>query len=322
MRRRDFIASGLALVWPVSALAQQTVKPTVGVLLSVSPDGYAGRIGAFLRGLEDAGFIADQNVTIEYRWADGRMDRLPSLAADLVLNKVSVIAALGGPFPAMAAKAATQTIPVVFGSPDDPIKLGLVESMARPGGNITGISYLTGELVAKRLELLRRIVPTAKRIAMFVNPANPTRVKSIVTEASAIGLSIQLFETGSTGDIDAAFKAVANQRPDAILIAPDPFFQGHRGQLADLAVRHALPVSYSVRGFCDVGGLVCYGADINDGFRQVGVYSGRVLRGEKPADLPVVQATKFEFIINLKTAKALGLEIHPQVLATADEVIE
>jgi putative ABC transport system substrate-binding protein len=242
------------------------------------------------------------------------------------MGKVSVIAALGGPFPAMAAKAATQTIPIVFGSPDDPIKLGLVDSMARPGGNITGISYLTGELVAKRLELLRRIVPTAKRVAMFVNPANPARVTFLVAEAeaaaSAIGLSIQLFKTASSSDIEAAFETLAAQRPDAILIAPDPFFQGHRVQLANLALRHALPVSYSVRDFCDVGGLVCYGADINDGFRQVGVYTGRVLKGEKPADLPVLQATKFEFVINLKTAKTLGLEIHPQVLATADDVIE
>jgi putative tryptophan/tyrosine transport system substrate-binding protein len=326
MKRRDFLAvlGGAATAWPLGARGQQ--RAIVGVLLSVSPEGYAERMRAFRHGLRESGYIEGQNVTLEYRWAEGQMDRLPALATELVRQKVAVIAALGGPFPAVAAKAATTTIPIVFGTPDDPVKLGLVKSLARPGGNLSGVHYFTGELVAKRLELLRGLVPKTRRIAMFANLANSTRMASIVRETEAagraMGLRIETIKTGSSGEIEAAFNALAAQRPDAIFVAPDPFFQGHRVQLVELAARHAIPVSYSVRDFCDVGGLMSYGADINDGFRQVGIYTGRVLKGEKPADLPVLQATKIEFVINLKTAKALGLEIHPQLLATADEVIE
>jgi putative ABC transport system substrate-binding protein len=327
MKRRAFlgVVGGAAAAWPLAARAQQKAT-LVGALLSVSPDGYAERMRAFRHGLQESGYIEGQNVAIEYRWAEGHIDRLPALAADLVLHKVAVIAALGGPFPAVAAKATTTTIPVVFGTPDDPVKLGLVRSLARPGGNLTGVYYFTGELVAKRLELLRRLVPKTTRIAMFVNLANSARMAPIVREAEtvgrAMGLHIQIFEIRNSSEITAAFNMFADQRPDAMFVAPDPFFQGHRVQIVELAARHAIPVSYSVRDFCDVGGLMSYGADINDGFRQVGIYTGRVLKGEKPADLPVVQATKIEFVINLKTAKSLGLEIHPQLLATADQVIE
>lgn len=328
MKRRDVIAGlgGMVVAWSLAARAQQPTIPVIGVLLSVSSDGYAERMRAYLNGLKESGYVDGQNVAIEYRWAEGRVDQLPELAANLVLRKVSVISALGGPSPAMAAKAATNTIPIVFGTPDDPIKLRLVESLARPGGNLTGVFYFTGELVAKRLEILRRLVPGATRIAMFVNPANPERMASVVTEAETVGramqLRIEIYKTGSRGEIEMAFRTLADQRPDAIFIAPDPFFQGHGVRIVELAARYAIPVSYSVRDFCDVGGLMSYGADINAGFRQVGIYTGRVLKGEKPADLPVLQATKLEFVINLKTAKQLGLEIHPQLLATADEVIE
>jgi putative ABC transport system substrate-binding protein len=231
MKRRDFLAvlGGAATVWPLGARGQQTA--IVGVLLSVSPEGYAERMRAFRHGLQESGYIEGQNVTLEYRWAEGQMDRLPALATDLVRQKVAVIAALGGPSPAVAAKAATTTIPIVFGTPDDPVKLGLVKSLARPGGNLTGVHYFTGELVAKRLELLRRLVPKTKRIAMFVNPANSTRMASIVRETETAGL-----KTGSSGEIVAAFNALVAQRPDAIFVAPDPFFQGHRVQLVELVI--------------------------------------------------------------------------------------
>jgi putative tryptophan/tyrosine transport system substrate-binding protein len=331
MRRREFISllGGTAAVssvcWPRVARAQQPM-PVIGFLGAVSPDGLTERLRGFRQGLKETAYGEGENVAIEYRWADNRLDLLPGLAADLVRKRVAVIVAAGGTAPAIAAKAATTTIPIVFIVPEDPVQLGLVASLSRPGGNLTGANIFIGELVPKRLELLRELVPSMTRVAVFVNPANPARAASQVKEAEqagrAMGLQIQIFNAGTGREINAAFATLARERPDALFVAPDPFFVGRRVQLATLAARHAIPTSFSVREFAEAGGLMSYGTNIVDAYRHAGVYAGRVLKGAKPADLPVVQSSKFELVINAQTALMLGLTVPSSLLATADEVIE
>jgi putative ABC transport system substrate-binding protein len=300
--------------------------PVIGFLNAVSAEGFAERLRAFRQGLKDNGYVEGENVRIEYRWAENQIDRLPAMAIDLVHRQVAVITATGGSAPALAAKAATTTIPVVFGSPEDPVKLGLVASLSRPGGNMTGINFFTADLVAKQLGLLRELVPHAVRVAVLLNPAYGTRAESTVDEAEAVarvlGLQIQIFKARSAREINAVFATFLQERPDALFVAPDPFFVGRRVQLANLAARHAIPASYSNRDFPEAGGLMSYGTDIPDAYRQVGVYTGRVLKGAKPADMPVAQSTKFQLVINLQTALLLGLTVPPTLLARTDEVIE
>jgi putative ABC transport system substrate-binding protein len=283
-------------------------------------------VRGFRQGLKEAGFIEGENVGIEYRWAENQLDRLSALAADLVRKRVTVIFANGGTAPAIAAKAATTTIPIVFVIPEDPVSLGLVASLSRPGANLTGVNFFFGELVPKRLELLRELVPALTQVAVFVNPANPARAEFLVREAESaghtMGLRIQVFNTGTIREINAAFTALASQRPDALLVTPDPFFTGRRTQIATLAARHWVPTSFSARDYVEAGGLMSYGPNINDAFRQAGAYTGRVLKGAKPADLPIERPSKFELVLNLKTAKALGLTLPPSVLARADRVLE
>jgi putative ABC transport system substrate-binding protein len=326
VRRREVILLlGGAIAWPLAAHAQQPM-PVIGFLGAVSPTGFSDRLQAFHQGLKDTGYAEGANVAIEYRWADNQLDRLPAMAADLVRRQVAVIVASGGTAPTIAAKAATTTVPIVFAIPEDPVKLGLVASLARPGGNLTGVNFFFGELVPKRLELLRELVPAMTRVAVFVNPANPARAELHAREAEttgrAMGLHIRTFNVGSSGDIDAAFATFARERPDALFVSPDPFFTVRRVQLATLAARHAIPTSFPAREPVDAGGLISYGPNVNDAFRQTGVYTGRVLKGAKPADLPVLQSTKFELVINARTAQMLGLTVPSSLLATADEVIE
>jgi ABC-type uncharacterized transport system substrate-binding protein len=321
IRRRQFIRLlGGAAAWPLAARAQQGT-PVVGII-SAAP---AHLLDAFRRGLAETGYIEGQNVAIEYRMAEGRYDRLPDLAADLVRRQVSVIAAVGST-PTLAAKAATQTIPIVFGIGEDPVTLGLVASLARPGGNATGINFFVAEIVAKRLGLLRELLPTAARIAVLVNPTNVSNAlatrRDAEAAAGALGLQVLFFNASSSGEIDAAFAALMREQPDALLVAPDGFFVNRRVQLTALAARHALPATYAVREYVEAGGLMSYGTSIPDMNRQVGVYAGRILKGAKPAELPVVQATKFDLVINLQTARLLGIEVPPMLLARADEVIE
>jgi putative ABC transport system substrate-binding protein len=328
MRRRDFITllGGAAVGWPHAARAQQPAIPVVGFLNSSPPDPNAERVRAFRQGLKDVGYVEGENVAIEYRWADNQNDRLPALAAELVRRRVAVIVATGGTLPALAAKAATTTIPIVFGVGGDPVRLGLVASLARPGGNATGMNFFLGELTAKRLELLRELVPAAARVAVLVNPANAARAESTTKDAAmaahAMALQIKIFDASTSGELHAAFESLARERPDALFVGSDPFFTIRRVQLATLAARHGLPATFASRDKVEVGGLMSYGTNINDAFRQNGVYTGRILNGDKPAELPVVQSTKFELVINLSTAKALGLEVPPTLLARADEVIE
>jgi putative ABC transport system substrate-binding protein len=330
MKRREFIAliGGVAaapFASPLTAFAQQAM-PVIGFLHTASAAPFARYVAAFRRGLGEAGYVEGRNVAIEYRWAEGRFDRLLELAADLVRHRVSVIATPGGTAGALAAKAATATIPIVIGIPDDPVKFGLVTSLARPGGNATGINFFTAELVAKRLGLLRELVPQAARIALLVNPGDATNaattVKSVEAAAHTIGLRIQVVNASTSDEIDAAFATLVRERVDALFVAPGAFFNTRRVQLATLAARHAIPAAYAVRDYPEAGGLMSYGTSIGDMFRQVGVYTGRVLKGEKPSDLPVLQPTKFELVINLRTAKALGLAVPPTLIARADEVIE
>ncbi len=332
MKRRAFITLlGGTVAWPLAAMppaahAQQPVLPIVG-LLSPQASGPATQLlDGFRRGLAEEGYVDGQNVTIEYRLSEGRFDRLPELAADLVRRQVSVIAVPGNLTAVLAAKDATQTIPIVFGVPEDPVKLGLVASLARPGGNATGINFFVAEVVAKRLELLRELVPAVARVAVLVNPANVVPAAStrrdVEPAARALGLHVQFYEASTSGEIDAAFAALVREQADAVFVPPDAFFTSRRVQLISLAARHALPVTYSGRHFVEAGGLMSYGTSVTDMYRQVGAYVGRILKGAKPADLPVVQASKFELVINAQTAKLLGLTVPPMLLAHADEVIE
>jgi putative tryptophan/tyrosine transport system substrate-binding protein len=328
MKRREFITllGGVAAGWPLAARAQQPTMPVIGFLGAVSLEGTAERVRAFRQGLKDAGYVEGENVAIEYRWAENQLDRLPALTSDLIRKQVAVIVAAGGTAPVIAAKAATTTIPIVFVIPEDPVQLGLVASLSRPGGNVTGVNFFFGEVVPKRLELLREFVPSMRRVAVFVNPANPARAESLVREAEstgrAMGLHIQTFNTGTGREINAAFATLARERPDALFVLPDPFFNDRRTQLATLAARHAVPTSFPARSYVEAGGLMSYGTNINDAFRQAGVYTARVLKGARPADLPVVQSTKFELVINAQTALMLGLTVPASLLSTADEVIE
>jgi putative ABC transport system substrate-binding protein len=327
MRRREFITFlGAATAgWPLMARAQQQpAMPVVGFLNSASADGYASMAGAFKQGLKETGYIGGSNVAIEYRWANDQYDRLPALAADLVGKRVTVIFA-NGPSVA-AAKAATNTIPIIFLTGDDPVRLGFVASFNRPGGNATGIAILSGELAAKRLELLRKLVPHARTIAVLINPDyRPVsqRFKAdIEAAAGPLGLMIQFLEANNEREIIGAFNSFVQTPPGALLVGPGPFLDSRRDLLVALTAQRAIPAAYETRATAVAGGLVSYGADVADGYRQAGIYTGRVLKGENPADLPVLQATKFELVINLKTAKALGLDVSLGLTAGADEVIE
>jgi putative ABC transport system substrate-binding protein len=328
LKRRKFIAllGGMAGAFPLTVSAQQAAMPVVGFLGSVPDRSAALMRDAFRQGLKDTGYIEGQNVSIEFRSPVNQLDELPALATELVRRGVALIAAPGGPAPAFAAKAATTTIPIVFLVGEDPVGLGLVASLARPGGNLTGINFFVTELTAKRLELLRELVPTATRIAVLVNPSNAANtnvtVRDIESAARAMGLQIEVLEANTSREIDAAFATFARERPDALFVASSPFFLGRRLQIAHLATRYAIPAVYPYRDYADVGGLISYGTSLTDAMRQVGVYSGRILNGTKPADLPVVQSTKFELVINAETARMLGLEVPPTLLARADEVIE
>jgi putative ABC transport system substrate-binding protein len=326
MRRRDFIslAGGAAAFWPVAAGAQQPAMPIIGFLDSSSADEYAPFLAAFRSGLNEAGFIEGRNVAIEYRWADGRYDRLPALAAELVRVPVAVLVATGITA-AVATKAATATIPIVFNTGGDPIRFGLVASLNRPGGNVTGVASLGKELVAKRFELLREMVPKADVIAFLVNPNNAVAeldTSDAQAAAATLGQKLIVLKAGSKDDIDTAFSAIVEQRGGGLLQQVDPFLQSRRGQLVALAARYALPAIYERRDFAAAGGLMSYGTSLTDALRLVGNYTGRVLKGEKPADLPVQQAVKVELILNLRTAKALGLEVPMSMLMRVDEVIE
>jgi putative ABC transport system substrate-binding protein len=328
VRRRDFITllGGAAAAWPLAARAQQPAMPVIGFLHPASPESYADQLRAFRQGLKEAGFVEGENVVIEYRWAEGQNDRLPALADELVRRRVAVIAAAGGPNSALAAKAATTTVPIVFVTGQDPVRLGLVTSLARPGGNLTGINFFTVELAAKRLELLRELLPGAMRIAVFVDPASAATTESTLRDVEAAArvmrLQIQVLKVGTSREIEAAFTSFVGERPDAIFVGISAFFTARRVQLAQLAARHAVPAIYPDRLHAEVGGLISYGASLTDAYRQVGIYTGRILKGAKPADVPVVQSSKFELVINHPTARMLGLTVPPSLLARADEVIE
>ena len=327
MRRREFITLlGGTAAWPFAARAQQPAMPVVGVASGESQETSVRRAGAFRKALNEAGYVEGQNVTVEYHWLDGQYDRLPPLMADLVRRRVAVIAIPGSNPAALAAKAATTTIPIVFGVGEDPAKLGLVASLARPGGNATGINFFAQEVTAKRLGLLHDLVPKAVRIAVLVNPANASSAEAtrrdIPEAARAIGLQTQLLNASTSREIEAAFVTIVRDRADALFIAPDGFFLSRRDQIATLATRHGIPAAYSSREAVEAGVLMSYGTNGLDMFRQVGVYTGQILNGAKPADLPVLQSTKFEFVINLQTARALGIEVTNSIQLLADEIIE
>jgi len=328
MKRRAFITllGGAATAWPFAARAQQAGMPVVGVLLPTSPDPNVDLLRAFRQGLKEAGYVEGENVAIEYRSAEGHNDQLPALAADLVRRPVTVIASPLGTLSALAAKVATTTIPIVFGVGDDPVTLGLVASLARPGGNLTGINYFNYELVAKRLEFLRELMPAAARVAVLVNPANAagaeTTLRDVHAAGRAMGLQIQVLNASTSREIEAAFETFVRERPDALFVGGDPFFNSRRVQLVHLATLHKLAATYSQRQYAEAGGLMSYGTNVADASRQVGNYTGRILKGAKPAELPVVQASKFELVINASTARMLGLTVPDKLLVAADEVIE
>ncbi len=327
MRRREFITllGGTALAWPLAARAQQPALPVVAFLRTGSADANARYVAAFRKGLNETGYIEDQNVTVEYHWLEGNYDRLPALMADLVRRQVAVIATPGTMQVALAAKAATTTIPIVFSEGEDPVRLGLVANLARPGGNVTGINFFSQEVVGKRLRLLHDLVPKAVRVAVLLNPANASSAQTtlqVQEAAPTMGLQIQVLSATTAGEIDVAFAALERAPPDALFVAPDAFFVSRAQQFAALAARDRIPAAYGQREFVGVGGLMSYGTDLADTFRQVGAYTGSILKGAKPAELPVLQSTKFEFAINLQTARVLGIDVPPSMLAIADEVIE
>jgi len=326
MNRREFITLvGGAAAWPLVARAQQSAMPVIGYLYAGSSAPVASLIAVFRDGLAENGYIEGRNVMIEYRYADGRYDRLPDLAADLVRRHVAVIVTPPSTAAALAAKGATRTIPIVFAVTDDPAKLGLVASLSRPGGNATGVNFLVAELVAKRLALLRELVPAAVRVVVLVNPDNANTesvTKDLKQAAPALDMRIDVIHARDSREIEAAFAALVRTKADALLVGPDSVFQNRRVQLATLAARHAVPTVFPVREFVEVGGLLSYGTSLTNAYRQLGVYTGRILKGTKPGELPVVQSTKFELLINLPTARALGIDIPSTLLARADEVIE
>jgi putative tryptophan/tyrosine transport system substrate-binding protein len=327
IRRREVISTlgGAAAAWPLAALAQQPTMPVIGLLDPRSPDAMADRLRAFRLGLKDVGYVEGENVTIIYRFAEDQNDRLPELAAELVRRRVTVIAA-SATTAAPAAKAATTTIPIAFIAAQDPVRLGLVASLARPGGNLTGINFFTGELAAKRLDLLHELLPRAVRVAVLVNPADAANTASILRDveaaARAIGLQVQVLNASTRREINSAFENVGRDRPDALFVGANTFLNARHIQVVQLAAFHRLPAVYPTRDFVEVGGLMSYGTNFMDAFRQLGTYAGRILNGAKPADLPVVQSTKFDLVINAETARMLGLAVPPMLLARADEVIE
>jgi putative tryptophan/tyrosine transport system substrate-binding protein len=325
VRRREFLAVvGGAASWPIATRAQQPAMPVVGFVNAGSL--VAGHLAAFRKGLNEAGYVESQNVTVEYYWLEGQFDRLPSLMADLVRRRVAVLATPGGNLAAIAAKAATTTTPIVFGVGEDPVNLGLVTNLARPEGNATGISFFTMEVAAKRLGLLHELVPKAVRVAVLLNPANTPTAKATLRDipeaARGMGLQIQFLYASTIREIEVAFAVLVRDRADALFVAGDAFFVSRRVQFATLAARYGIPAAYAGREVVEAGGLMSYATDRSDMFRQVGVYTGQILKGTKPSDLPVLQSTKFEFAINLQTAKALGINVPPMLLALADEVIE
>jgi ABC-type uncharacterized transport system substrate-binding protein len=327
MKRRDFITllGGGAAGWPLAARAQQPAMPVIGFLSGVSPEGFREPMRGFRQGLRESGYIEAENLRIEYRWAENQLERLPALAADLVSRRVAAIAASGGPPAIWAVKAATRTIPVVFITGDDPIRLEFVTNLARPEGNLTGVSFFNAEIGAKRLALLRELVPTAAGVAVLLNPAighSEATLKDLEQPARTMGMQLQVLTAVNSREINMAFDSFERERPDALFVGPGAFFNSRRVQLAHLASRHAIPAVYAERDYVEVGGLMSYGASLTEAYRQMGVYAGRILRGSKPADLPVLRATKFELAINAETARLLRLTIPPTLLATADEVIE
>jgi putative ABC transport system substrate-binding protein len=326
MRRREFITLlGGAAAWPLAVGAQQAAMPVIGFLGGGSPDAFAHVVNAFRQGLYETGFAEGQNVTIEYRWAEGQYDRLPALVADLIRQKSAVIVATGGDVGVRAAKKAATAIPIVFTSGSDPVAAGFVSSLNRPGGNVTGVSLFVSVLEGKKLELLRELVPMAAVIGFLVNPNNPRAdvdTADMQAAARALGKLLLILKADGEHDFDAVFTNLAQQRVDALVVHTEPFFLSRRDHLVELAARHSIPTIYGLREFAAAGGLISYGTKLSDSYRQVGVYTGRILKGEKPADLPVMQPTKFEFVINLKAAKALGLTVPTSLLVRADEVIE
>src|SRR5262245_55998295 len=326
MKRRDFITllGGAAAAWPLAARAEQPV-PVIGFIYPGSPDAQSHRMRAFRECLKDTGYLEGENVSIEYRWGENQTDRVPALVTELIRRQVAVIVATGGSVPALAAKAGTTTIPIVFTVPEDPVRLGLVANLGRPGGNATGINFFSNELITKRMELLRELVPAARHVAVLVDPADAnaeTLLRDVETAARAMGLQIQILNVSTSRDIDATFATFARERPDAVFVGGGPLFVSRRVQLVLLAARHAVPASYGSREYAEIGGLMSYGTSLTDAYRQVGSYAGRILKGTKPADLPVMQATKFELVINHAAARVLGFTVPPMLLSTADEVIE